>query len=132
VSSGGGGEDCSGAGKTPGVKVLVRESLVDPFVAIVGRVSWFDVFGCSGTGGMRGVVSESDCWGVSGVGSGDLGATVLVWKPIVGSAVDVSVGIASWFNALGCSGTGRGGLGVTPTSCWDISGWGGGVWSAVP
>ena len=100
VSLGGGGEDCGGGGETPGVKVLVREGFVDSFVAIAGRISgdWVEP------------------WSV----------TVLVWESIVDSALDV-VGIGSWFNALGCSGTGRRGLGVTPTSCWDISGAGEGM-----
>jgi len=73
-----GGEegDCSGGGETPGVRVLVREGLVDPSVVIVGCVSWF--------------------------------------------------------NALGCSGTGRGGVGVTPTGCRDISGAGEGGGCGVP
>ena len=98
---------------------------MNSFVTIVGRVSWFNVLGCSGTGERRGVASAG-CWGIPTVGSEDWGVTVFVWKPIVGSAIDV-VEIVSWFNAFECSGTGRGGLGVTPKGCWDISGAGAGM-----
>jgi len=44
-------------GETPGVKVLVEEGFVDSFVAIVGLGAWFNVLGCSGTGGRKGVAS---------------------------------------------------------------------------
>jgi len=40
-------------GEAPGVKVVV-----DSFVAVVGRVAWFDVLGCSGAGGDVGYCSS--------------------------------------------------------------------------
>ena len=111
--------------------MLVWEGFADSI--IVGRVPSFNVLDCSVTGERRRVAS--------GVGSEDREepwrVTVLVWEPIVGSAVDV-VGIVPWSNVLECSKAGREGSGVTPTGCWDISGAGAGerkgegMWGAVP